>query len=418
MIAANDIMQIYIADMRNIWVEVDMSLERLYYHDPFSNIIISCDLYCSERAATITQALRTTIASFELLSVAMFLDEDGHLKYRKVGHKRNSENILFVELDEQGIVKSLVKNRFDLQNAETLKIMIQAKEYGYTMFFCMHHIIGDANSLILLIKKFFAVLQHHSFAFVEAKSTLPKEAVEVQQQIKYFIDTINKQYPRQQYTRNDYQSMHLQLYRDNELDITKITLNKYEYLMLKEVCKALRVSITAYLVSKIFEKQHVDTICLPMDFREAEHIFGNFVSRIDISRRSMEKETDKWKQKKAIDRCIKKAIYNKVEREQKEEILRQIHPGFFDDVIYDLYANVANSFARKMTRLIGYKENGPTTYFSNLKYIEIPCTANSALCNLCFYPPHPLERFSTIGVVTQNEQMTFTIQKFRKEALG
>ena len=35
--------------------------------------------------------------------------------------------------------------------------------------------------------------------------------------------------------------------------------------------------------------------------------------------------------------------------------------------------------------------------------------------DLCFYPPHPGERYATMGVVTYKNQMVITVQKFRKD---
>ena len=32
-------------------------------------------------------------------------------------------------------------------------------------------------------------------------------------------------------------------------------------------------------------------------------------------------------------------------------------------------------------------------------------------CDLSFYPPHPKERTSTIGIVTLNNQMVLTVQQ-------
>lgn len=56
-----------------------------------------------------------------------------------------------------------------------------------------------------------------------------------------------------------------------------------------------------------------------------------------------------------------------------------------------------------------------TSFISNLKTVCFDCESNMKISNLCFYPPYPPERTSTIGIVTQNDQMIITIQKIRKE---
>lgn len=392
-----------------------MSLERLYYNDPFSNIVISCDIFCEESSEVLSRALKTTIEEFESLGVSISVDGNSNLKYCNVGHNRNIDNILFSKQDELSILKSLAEHPFDLQNGETLKIVVQTKEFGYTMYFCMHHIIGDANSLILLIKKFLALMQSNNICVVENKNTSRNQIVELDAQSKYLISTINRQYPRKQYSRNEYLSMHYQVYSDNNLEISKLILNESEFREIKDFCKKHAVSITSYIVSELFRVQNVDTVCLPVDSRETETLFGNFVSRIDISRGSVEKELDTHSRATIINKHIKGVLENKSEIDKSEEMLNQIHPEFYDDVIFSVYADESNLFARKMSKFIGYKDNKPTTFVSNLKTVNLDSKTNLKISNLCFYPPHPIERTSTIGIVTQNDQMIITIQKFRKE---
>lgn len=392
-----------------------MSLERLYYNDPFSNIVISCDFCCAKNLEILKRVLKTAVEGFESLGVSISIDDNGDLRYRNVGHNRNLDNILFSNLDELSILKSLVRHPFDLQNGETLKIVIRTKDFGYTIYFCMHHIIGDANSLILLIKKFIALMQSGNTCVVESNNTSQNQTVELDLQSKYLISTINKQYPRKQYSRSDYLSMHYQVHNDNDLGISKIVLNEHEFRKIKDFCKKHAVSITSYIVSELFRVQSVETICLPVDSREIENTFGNFVGRIDISRRSIEKESNAQNRIAIINKYIKSILENRDEIYKGEKILNLIHPGFYDDVIFSVYSDEANSFAKKMAKFIGYKNETLTTFVSNLKTVNFDCQTNLKITNLCFYPPHPIERCSTIGIVTQNDQMIITIQKFRKE---
>lgn len=395
------------------FMNLDMSLERLYYNDPFSNIVISCDIFCEESSELLSRVLKTTIEEFELLGVSISVDSN--LKYCNVEHNRNIDNILFSNQDEFIILKSLVEHPFDLQNGETLKIVVQTKEFGYTMYFCMHHIIGDANSLILLIKKFLARMQSNNICVVENKNTSQNQIVELDAQCKYLISTINRQYPRKQYSRNEYLSMHSQVYSNNNLEISILILNEREFREMKDFCKKHAVSISSYIVSELFRMQNVDTVRLAVDTRETETLFGNFVSRIDISRGSVEKESDIDSRVTIINKQIKGVLENKSELVKSEEMLNQIHPEFYDDVIFSVYADESNLFARKMSKFIGFKDNRPTTFVSNLKTVNLGFETNLKISNLCFYPPHPMERTSTIGIVTQHDQMIITIQKFRKE---
>lgn len=392
-------------------------LERLYYNDPFSNIVISCDFSCEESPDVIHRVLKTTIGEFESLGISVSVDGNSNLEYRRIGHNRNKDNIIFSNQDELRVLKSLAEHPFDLQSGETLKIVVQTKEFGYTMYFCMHHIIGDANSLILFIKKFIALMQGNNICVVENDNTSRNQIRELDSQSKYLISTINRQYPRKRYSRDDYLSMHNQVYRDHNLEISKLTLNEHELCEIKDFCKKQAVSITSYIVSELFSVQNVRTISLPVDLRETENTFGNYVGRIDISRKSIGKESNTQNQAAIISKYIKSILESKEEIYNGVEILGQIQPGFYDDVIFSVYSDEANSFAKKMSKFIGYKNETRTTFVSNLKTVYFDCQTNLKITNLCFYPPHPIERCSTIGIVTQNGQMIITIQKFRKKNL-
>lgn len=391
-----------------------MSLERLYYNDPFSNIIISCDFYCEISAEALKQVLKAAIESFQALSRSVSVDENGYLKFSNVGYKRNLDNILFLDMDEASILKLLAEHPFDLQNGELLKIIIRTGKSGYTIYFCMHHIAGDAKALVLLIKKCIALMQNSDIPVADDYNTALNGSI-LNSQEKYLINTINKRYPRKQYSRGDYLAMHCRLYNDNDLEISKIILNEHELCEIKDFCKKNAVSITSYIVSRLFAAQNVERILLAADLRETENTFGNFVGRIDISRKSIEEKSNTQNQEKLINNYIKGILENKSDIDKAEKILDLIHPEFYDDVIFSVYSNKPDLFAKKMSRLIGYKDDKPTTFVSNLKVIDFDCKANVKVSDLCFYPPHPLERYSTIGIVTQNNQMIITKQKFNKK---
>src|SRR5699024_3471376 len=124
-------------------------------------------------------------------------------------------------------------------------------------------------------------------------------------------------------------------------------------------------------------------VCLPVNSREADNTFGNFVGRIDISRKSIEKESDVHNRAAIINKHIKSILENKNEIDKGEEMLNQIHPGFYDDVIFSVYTEESNLFAKKMSKFIGYKDDKPTTYVSNLKIVNFNCKANLKISNLC-----------------------------------
>lgn len=131
-----------------------MASERIYYNEPFSNIIISCDVHSDKAESTIKEKLSEAVKSFKPFCLAVLVDEENNLKYENKGFEKNLENINFSEADDSSVLKQLVAHPFDLSNAETLKITICKESFGYTVYFCVHHIIADANSLILLIKRF------------------------------------------------------------------------------------------------------------------------------------------------------------------------------------------------------------------------------------------------------------------------
>ena len=92
-------------------------------------------IFYAENLETLKRVLKTAVEGFETLGVSISLDDNGDLRYCNVGHNRNLDNILFSALDEVSILKSLARHPFDLQNGETLKIVIQTKDFAIQYIF-------------------------------------------------------------------------------------------------------------------------------------------------------------------------------------------------------------------------------------------------------------------------------------------
>lgn len=390
-----------------------MASERVYYNEPFSNIIISCDVHSDKAESTIKEKLSEAVKSFKPFCLAVLVDEENNLKYENKGFEKNLENINFSEADDSSVLKQLAGYPFDLSNAETLKITICKESLGYTVYFCVHHIIADANSLILLIKRFAALMVEKNIPPV-SDYTAEKKDTELDLKEKYLVDTINRHYPTKRYSREEFSEMHARLYRENELEFEKRALTKSEIDKIKEHCKTLGVSISAYIVDEVFKEQKVETVCLPVDTRVKSELFGNYVSRIDIKRKDIGKSPDENERLKAIGGLIKSKLENREEIDRGEKMMDSICPDFFDDVIFSAYTDKSVLFAKKMAKMIGFKDERPTVFVSNLKTVDFEEDESFLVANTCFYPPHPTERLSTVGVITQKNQMIITTQKFKK----
>ena len=129
-----------------------MALERLYYNDPFSNIIISFELIGNIEVSEVIQAIKNTIVKYDILGTAITLNESNNLKYNYVGHKKNLGNIKCVSENDEKIVKTLARSFFILEEGDTIKIIINLTKYGFSIYFCVHHIIADGVSVVTFIK--------------------------------------------------------------------------------------------------------------------------------------------------------------------------------------------------------------------------------------------------------------------------
>lgn len=148
--------------------------------------------------------------------------------------------------------------------------------------------------------------------------TAEKKDTELDLKEKYLVDTINRHYPTKRYSREEFSEMHARLYRENELEFEKRALTKSEIDKIKEHCKTLGVSISAYIVDEVFKEQKVETVCLPVDTRVKSELFGNYVSRIDIKRKDIGKSPDENERLKAIGGLIKSKLENREEIDRRE----------------------------------------------------------------------------------------------------
>lgn len=389
-----------------------MSLERLYYNDPFSNVIFSVDLLCEIPEDTLLRVLRNTLQELPVLGLGLSLNEQSALVYTEVGHKRNLENIAFSRDEEVSVLKELAAHPFALHRGESIRIVVQTLPTGYRMFFCLHHIIGDGGSLLLLIRQFVARLQNAPPPPLSPVCPAEGSGAELDLQGKYLVSTVNKRYPRRSYSRSEYRSMQESLYGQHSLQIQKYILPAPQFRELKQLCKKLGVSVTAYFAAELFARQNVERICLPVDTRQAPNCFGNFVGRIDLFRKDPEPEAALEDRACYIHRQIQSQLADPPALSKGEAILEALHPGFFDDIIFSTYTHRSDPFAKKMGKLIGYKDATPTSFVSNLKTVSFDPDDRLQISRLCFYPPHPAERVSTIGIVTCQEEMIVTVQQF------
>lgn len=163
------------------------------------------------------------------------------------------------------------------------------------------------------------------------------------------------------------------------------------------------------MVSELVKNGDLDMVCLPVDTRSFAGCFGNYVGRIDIDKKFLGKQENI---SQAIQQKIRHALQDKDAQVRSELLLSKIPPQFYDDVIFDRYGDRPKPSLRTTAKLLGYKDSRPTAFLSNLKEARLQAENVS---DLCFYPPHPVERYATIGVVTYKNQMVITIQKFRKD---
>ncbi len=396
-----------------------MALERLYYNDPFSNIVISTKILYHGKIDNIESSIKYAVENYEPLGQSIALSQNGELKYKFIGFETNVNNIYFSNEDDKSIVKFLMQHSFNLTNADSFKVIIKKDRDGiFCLFFCLHHIIGDANSLLLIIDTVFNKLFDGRDTAYRCSISKPICIGEnnLSTQSKYLISTIESRCSKKNYSFEEYSNMFHTLYENNELDVFQIILNDCELSQLIAKSKELGVSVTAYIASALFEKMNVDLICMPIDTRIEKMDFGNYVSRIDVLRKDAYDSTSFSKTALKINEKIKSYKNNSEEQLKNELLLSTINPLFFDDVIYDAYTERNIPYARKMAEMIGYKTGKQkTSFISNLRTISFSITNLDTIKSVAFYPPPTLERISTIGIVTFNNQMIITIQKFRKD---
>lgn len=383
-----------------------MSLERLYYFDPFSNIVLSCRLNRKVEAEELTKDLQSGLLSVPVLAQGISLGEQGQLVYEKLGYCANLHNISSSDQTDEEILWELMSHAFDLPKGESIKIVYKPTEEGYVLYLCMHHLIGDANSLLLLLRQMLCGAPTD----IPESASPESEDVELDPQSRYLLAAIEKQCVQgKPYSLQDYLSMHERSFARSKPEISKICVQEQELLAMKKHCKEQGISLTAYMVSELANNRDLDLICLPVDTRSCPGSFGNFVGRIDIDRRFL-RNRDNIPQ--AIQSRIRQALEDRDAQARSQQLLSRIPPQFYDDVIFDRYGDRPKPSVRSTAKLLGYKDPRPTAFLSNLKEVQFQA---EGITELCFYPPHPAERYATIGVVTYNNQMVITVQKFRKD---
>ena len=394
-----------------------MALERLYYNDPFSNIIISFELIGNIEVSEVIQAIKNTIVKYDILGTAITLNESNNLKYNYVGHKKNLGNIKCVSENDEKIVKTLARSFFILEEGDTIKIIINLTKYGFSIYFCVHHIIADGVSVVTFIKHILSKLVLNESILPDTPQNTEPNSMQVDlgNRLNILIKSIDRHCSNRIYSRNDYYSMFTSINNDNELDVVKYIIEGEDFFELKKVCHDLKVSINSYLIVMVFENQDIEMISIPVNLRCDDYIGGNYIGQINIDKRIIMDKLNFKDKLKVIDEKIKRMLQEKHDIINGVALLDNINPSFFDDIIYDKYSSFSNPGSMRMNDIIGYRNRKKTTFISNLKTINLPISSVFKVKNLFFYPPAVLDRIATMGVVSLDDQMSITVQNYKSK---
>ena len=391
--------------------------ERIFYSDPFANIVFTVRISTKLELSKFKKTVYNVVNEVLSLNKKFLLDDSGKIMFNDILNTKNIYNKM-VDIntsnnDEIEVVSSLMKKAFNLQQGDVFRIILCEEVESTLICFAIHHLVADARSFLLLIKKILCNLDGvHSDVLEEHICEDNYESVELSNREKFLLSTINNKKWNNQYFYDKYEKLIENIYSENRLCINKEIVQSQQLKSILTYCKKNHISLTSYISSELFIKKQFECIVIPVDHRPSVNAFGNFISRIEISNDMLRNKKNNLE----VCRTINQKISNCKESEEwkrTEMLFRKINPLFFDELSFKIYSDNCPGDIQRFANVLNIKSRKRTMgVISNIGAVSLPKFSNFSVKDIVFYPPPALECKKIYGLVTYNENLYISTQNY------
>ncbi len=340
-------------------------------------------------------------------------EDNGDAFYEKMkysGCKFLTENRPWKELLHQS-----EKKPFDLREGELVRVFLTEENKQTVLFIHAHHLVGDGQSVLILLSDIINSLNKQSITYKEMLSVdrnfLEKRA-KLLAVTKWYIKRMNRNWQKtaRHFTWDDYYLIHKKYWAQYSSDIVWET---YDMKELKARCPK-GVTINSYMVTELLrEHQECKVVGIPVSIRE-DGGMSNQTSGIAIKYQynpggEFEVNADR------VHKMICKKLKNKNMKYFILLFMERLCPSLIDAVLLQSHGCYHNKLAKKMVKVMGYVDDrGRDLGVTNLNIIDIQSVYERfTIKDIVFVPPKVSYAKEVVGISTYTDTLTMCYHKMK-----
>lgn len=362
-------------------------------------------------------AIQKAFQSNELTMSKVVIDELGQAYYQKL--KQSGCKVIITENDWKSILAENEKQPFAINSGELMRVFIN--ENG-KLFLMAHHLVGDGKSIITFLQDVLMVLAGNEPQYKQG-NILTKEFLHRKAKLSFlarkYVSYLNKVWgkERHHFSWGDYDAIHKQYWEGHTSNILTHTFTEKETKRIKDMARALNVTVNSYLISSILcVRKDFNIVGIPASIREDNQSMSNQVGGIALNLKNV-KKTKMNEKVKMIHKRIQKKLKSPSKKYFVLLFMSEVCPTLIDAVLLTSHGQIKHKIAENAAYAWGYQGMKKRDLgVSNLGVINMQADyGRYRVDNLIFIPPSISYTQNIIGVSTINERITITYHSMKKD---
>lgn len=387
--------------------------ERIHLFAPGVHIGAIATLNSKLTSLQLHNALTYTIEHHQILCSKIQIEEDGSASFIPTNHPHVVFESLTSSYEE---TMNLQKNiPFNLEKGESIRFFYAISDTETKILIIMHHLYGDANSLILFMNDLLCALNKENLPFHPIEQLDPANLPphpKTKWLTSLLMRSLNTRWKKTHkiFNFNDYHFLYPSFTKN--YDICTL-INHFEsdtLARLKKLASQNQITLNSLLVTALAEALSSTSLGITVDIKPSSFTgMGNYSTGISIIS-TYSKEKTFLQNAQAIHKLIYAKLDSPKEKYMLYEFMTLLNPSLIDSIYFTLAGQYQNDISTCITRMCGYSLNPEGTSLSNLTTLKLTEKASWQYTynDLFFIPPyiHNAKRF--IGISTYKNVLTLT----------
>jgi len=364
----------------------------------------------------VRKAIEYAYAANEATLSKNVLEDSGEAYYEKT--EMSGCKIFFDSRDWKAIIGESERIPFSINEGELVRTYITARDHETILLIHAHHLVGDGNSILILIKDIVSSLAGEQLTFkpmILIDKTYLEKRAKLSLGVRIAVNRGNHKWEKagRAFGWDDYYAIHKKYWESHS---SHIEVETHSAKGLKRCCMG-GVTLNSYLITTLLkEHPRSKVVGIPLSIRESNEAMSNQTSGIAFKyqyqcRKSFEENLSR------IHKKIHKRLQNVNLKYFVLLFISQLNPTLIDSVLLQTHGCYQNLVSERMAKIMGYLGTGGRDLgVTNLMKIDIPGDYNDfKIKDILFIPPKVSYTREVVGVCTYDDGLNVCYHKILKK---